>query len=129
MEQFYQKDGVTGKQTTESSGISKLLPGSIIDEHQFEPCGYSMNGLLKEWYWTIRIFSIFCCFIVISLTQKKDITPEPHCSYVSFETNAPLNSYTRLLRKVLSVFRPGRATVVVYADEVLTFFTLPPSFS
>jgi S-adenosylmethionine decarboxylase len=99
MEQFYKKEGVTSRDTTEASGIAKLLPGSIIDDYQFEPCGYSMNGLLKEWYWTIHI------------------TPEPQCSYVSFETNAPLNSYTRLLRKVLATFRPGRATVVVLADE------------
>jgi S-adenosylmethionine decarboxylase len=99
MEQFYKQEGVSARKTTESSGIAKLLPGSVIDDYQFEPCGYSMNGLLKEWYWTIHI------------------TPEPHCSYVSFETNAPLNSYTRLLRKVLETFRPGRATVVVLADE------------
>jgi len=99
MKQFYKTEGVTARDTTISSGIAKLLPGSIIDDYQFEPCGYSMNGLLKQWYWTIHI------------------TPEPHCSYVSFETNAPLNSYTRLLRNVLNVFKPGRATVVVIADE------------
>lgn len=99
MQQFYKQEGVTARDTTISSGIAKLLPGSIIDEFQFEPCGYSMNGLLKNWYWTIHI------------------TPEPHCSYVSFETNAPLNSYTRLLRSVLNVFKPGRATVVVMSDE------------
>lgn len=55
MEQFYKKEGVTSRDTTVSSGIAKLLPGSVIDDYQFEPCGYSMNGLLKEWYWTIRI--------------------------------------------------------------------------
>lgn len=98
MKQFYKTEGVTARDITYSSGIAKLLPGSIIDDFQFEPCGYSMNGLLKQWYWTIHI------------------TPEPHCSYVSFETNAPLGSYTRLLRHVLSVFKPGRATVVVMAD-------------
>jgi len=99
MEYFYQKEGVSGKDTTRMSGIGGLLPGSTIDEFQFEPCGYSMNGLLHEWYWTIHI------------------TPEPHCSYVSFETNAHLASYTKLLRKVVSLFRPGRFTVVIMADE------------
>jgi len=99
MQHFYQKEGVTAKDTTRTSGISGLLPGSVIDEFQFEPCGYSMNGLLQEWYWTIHI------------------TPEPHCCYVSFETNAPLASYTKLLRKVVTLFRPGRFTVVVMADE------------
>jgi len=99
MEQFFKKEGVTARDTTISSGISKLMPGSVIDDHQFEPCGYSMNGLLKKWYWTIHI------------------TPEAHCSYVSFETNAPLNTYTHLLKRVLATFRPGRATVVLTADE------------
>lgn len=99
MDHFYQKEGRTGKDTTRLSGIGGLLPGSTIDEFQFEPCGYSMNGLLQEWYWTIHI------------------TPEPHCSYVSFETNAPLASYTKLLRKVVALFRPGRFTVVMMADE------------
>lgn len=98
MEQFYQKDGVTARDTTNMSGIADLLPGSVIDEFQFEPCGYSMNGLLKEWYWTIHI------------------TPEPHCSYVSFETNVPLSSYTRLLRKVLAVFKPGRFTIALSVE-------------
>jgi len=98
MQNFYYKEGVTAKMTTQASGISTLLPGSVIDDFQFEPCGYSMNGLLNEWYWTIHI------------------TPEPHCSYVSFETNAPMNTYSRLLRKVLNVFKPGRATITVLAD-------------
>jgi len=99
MNLFYHKEGKTAKDTTKISGIAGLLPGSIIDEFQFEPCGYSMNGLLQEWYWTIHI------------------TPESHCSYVSFETNAPFSSYTKLLRKVVSLFRPGRFTVVMMADE------------
>lgn len=98
MQNFYYKEGVTAKMTTQTTGIASLMPGSVIDDFQFEPCGYSMNGLLNEWYWTIHI------------------TPEPHCSYVSFETNAPMNTYSRLLRKVLSVFKPGRATVTVLAD-------------
>ena len=36
---------VSAQQTTVSSGIADLLPGSDIDEFVFEPCGYSMNGL------------------------------------------------------------------------------------
>lgn len=59
MKQFYKTEGVTARDTTISSGISKLLPGSIIDDYQFEPCGYSMNGLLKQWYWTIRIHHVY----------------------------------------------------------------------
>jgi len=99
MAQFYQQDGVTASDTTRSSGIADLIPGSIIDDFQFEPCGYSMNGLLRDSYWTIHI------------------TPEPHCSYVSFETNAPFTSFSRILKRVLGLFQPGRATVAILADD------------
>jgi len=99
MVQFFHKEGVTTADITKSSGIADLLPGSIIDDFQFAPCGYSMNGLLKEWYWTIHI------------------TPESHCSYVSFETNAPLGSYTRILRRVFSLFKPSRASVAILAGD------------
>lgn len=37
----------TAKEATQKSGIDKLLPGIIIDDYLFDPCGYSMNGLTK----------------------------------------------------------------------------------
>ena len=30
------------------SGINKIIPSMKIDEFLFEPCGYSMNGILKN---------------------------------------------------------------------------------
>lgn len=65
----------------------------------FEPCGYSMNGIEGDAYHTIHI------------------TPESHCSYASFETNAPLDSYQQLIHRVISTFRPGRFTIMFFADE------------
>lgn len=104
MRHFFKDDNITVTETTENSGIAALLPGSIIDDHQFEPCGYSMNGLLNEAYWTIHI------------------TPEDHCSFVSFETNVNLSlmgtkRYTQLVRAVIETFRPGRVTVTLFADN------------
>lgn len=32
----------------QKSGIYDLLPGTIIDDWLFDPCGYSMNGLLPD---------------------------------------------------------------------------------
>lgn len=110
MKQFF-KDPATYKDAmdvTEKSGISGLLPGSIIDALQFDPCGYSCNGLLGEAYWTIHI------------------TPEAHCSYVSFETNVSPSTYNKktasefyswLLANVAKVFKPGRMTVTLFADD------------
>ena len=84
---------------TSAAGIDSLLPGSKIQEFCFEPCGYSMNGLLYDAYWTIHI------------------TPESSCSYASFETNIRMNNYDSLIRAVLSIFRPQRYTMTLFADE------------
>lgn len=116
MEQFYQKmgsccdvvnsqfaDGKVKYSVTNESGIVNLIPGSMIDDFQFEPCGYSMNGLNDKYYWTIHI------------------TPEAQCSYVSFETTVPLASrqeYLELLQKLVKTFEPGRFSVTLYGKEV-----------
>lgn len=88
MAQFYQGE-LNAKETTDATGISRLVPGSISDEKLFTPCGYSVNGLRDEAYYTIHV------------------TPEPHCSFVSFETNVSLTNYTALMRQVLDTFHPG----------------------
>lgn len=76
-----------------------LCSGTVVDAWNFEPCGYSMNGLAAGGtYYTVHI------------------TPESHCSYVSFECNVDDADLTPLLQGILSVFRPGRVTVSVLAD-------------
>jgi len=64
---FYFKPGMQDKDKL--PGIADLVPGSMTDEFNFQPCGYSMNGLNDDVHWTIHV------------------TPEQHCSYASFETN------------------------------------------
>ena len=59
----------------------------MIDDFLFDPCGYSMNGLAEGGFFTIHI------------------TPETHCSYVSFETNI-LSDYSVLVPHILQIFRP-----------------------
>lgn len=81
------------------SGISSIIPNSKIDDHMFEPCGYSMNALKKRYYSTIHI------------------TPEPEFSYVSFETNLPVSSYDQIISKVISIFRPSHFIISVFADS------------
>jgi hypothetical protein len=87
------------KDVTKASGIDTLLPGSQIQEFCFDPCGYSMNGLLYDAYWTIHI------------------TPESHCSYASFETNVRMSNYSSLVKAVLAIFRPKKWTMTLFADE------------
>lgn len=99
MKQFYKQEGVDVKQTTKRSGISDIIPETRIDDCQFEPCGYSMNGLLNEVYSTIHI------------------TPEPQCSYVSYETNLSTKSFTQVIGKVLETFRPGRFSIALFVEN------------
>lgn len=90
----------SGDDATKRSGIDKLIPGSDIDGFLFSPCGYSCNALLNETYFTIHI------------------TPEPECSFVSFETNLNVKSYTALVNLVCETFRPGSFCLSLFVDEL-----------
>eukprot|EP00057_Strongylocentrotus_purpuratus_P022936 XP_011677410.1 PREDICTED: S-adenosylmethionine decarboxylase proenzyme-like [Strongylocentrotus purpuratus] len=85
---------------TQESGIADLVPDCKIDGFVFEPCGYSMNGLLKDdGYVTIHV------------------TPEKEFSYVSFETNASMEDYSSLVDRILSTFRPGKFVMTLFTNE------------
>jgi len=99
MKQFYKKPGVTSKSVAESTGIAGLFPDALIDDYLFDPCGYSLNGLLGEGYFTIHV------------------TPQPICSYVSFETNIQCD-YPALIERVLNVFLPQNFTVTLFAGHI-----------
>lgn len=96
---FYQANTPTGKEMTYKAGIHHLCPGAMIDEMAFSPCGYSMNAILHDAYSTIHI------------------TPEPQCSYVSFETNTMLENYNPMVRNVLTVFKPRRFVLTMFGDQ------------
>ncbi|KAJ3071382.1 spermidine resistance protein [Podochytrium sp. JEL0797] len=59
------------------TGIQDIYPCSMVDDFLFDPCGYSLNGLLGPYYWTIHV------------------TPEDICSYASFETTIPVRKFYR----------------------------------
>ncbi|XP_052244521.1 S-adenosylmethionine decarboxylase proenzyme 1-like isoform X2 [Dreissena polymorpha] len=100
---FTREVSADGPDATRKSGIDKILPDAKIDEFLFEPCGYSMNGLLPHGqYFTIHV------------------TPEPNCSYVSFESNVPKESYNGLMLKVLETFRPGKVLLTLFANKEST---------
>lgn len=101
MSQFFANESnlANPKEVTISSGISDFIPGAITDEKMFEPCGYSVNGLSNDNYFTIHV------------------TPENHCSFVSFETNLASKNYTNLTSNVLDAFKPGRFTLTLFSDS------------
>lgn len=96
---FYKSECPTAREMTKRTGICDLVPGAIIDDFAFEPCGYSMNAILHGNYSTVHV------------------TPEEICSYASFETNAPLQTYTSTVRNTLNVFKPRRFVLTMFADD------------
>ena len=50
------------------------------------------------------------------------ITPEPECSYVSFESNIPQRSYRDVILRVLQCFKPGKFILTVFANKVSTLY-------
>ncbi|KAJ3415942.1 spermidine resistance protein [Chytridiales sp. JEL 0842] len=93
------------------TGICDIYPNSIVDDFLFDPCGYSLNGLLGPYYYTIHV------------------TPEDICSYASFETSVPVRKFYNHIRpgseseydtfedvvsKVVEKFKPGRFSVTLF---------------
>lgn len=81
----------------EKSGVDRIFEDFVVDDHAFEPCGYSMNALKGSDYYTIHV------------------TPEELGSYVSFESNVNLESGVfPMLKRVLEVFQPNAFDVIVF---------------
>jgi len=72
-----------------------------LDAHAFEPIGFSLNSLEGDRYSTLHI------------------TPQPACSYVSFETNdVDFSASHSLVSNVINIFKPETFTVLVLSDIV-----------
>ncbi|XP_031565783.1 S-adenosylmethionine decarboxylase proenzyme-like [Actinia tenebrosa] len=99
MKEFYKNESSDVKHVTKISGIKDFIPEALIDDALFDPCGYSMNGLINESYFTIHI------------------TPQKECSYVSFETNFKLVCYKDLINKVLCAFKPAKFLMTLFANK------------
>ncbi|XP_028775445.1 S-adenosylmethionine decarboxylase proenzyme-like [Neltuma alba] len=96
---FFKKqgDGSVGEMT-KKSGISGIIPGHVICDHEFDPCGYSMNGIEGAAYSTVHV------------------TPEDGYSYASYEAmglNAESTGLGSLVNKVVKCFEPKEVSVAV----------------
>ena len=101
-----QLKGAEHRVSTET-GIADIYPGSKVDDYVFDPCGYSLNGLVGPYYYTIHV------------------TPEDICSYASFETTVPVkalkrhheqqyHSFKQVIEKVVQCFQPGRFSTTLF---------------
>lgn len=87
---------LTAEQVEQRTGLDRLYPRPMVtDGFLFTPCGYSVNGVSGPDYYTVHV------------------TPQDQASYVSFETNIFEPDYSDTLRRVISIFRPWRFSVVL----------------
>lgn len=102
-QQFYRTEHfVSAEHTTRETGILHVKPGAIIDDYVFEPCGYSMNGILDTGLMTIHI------------------TPEDGFSYASLEVSGHKEDLVdphELLAKAVKIFNPGSITMTLTRDQ------------
>ncbi|KAM0338198.1 hypothetical protein ACHAPU_011406 [Fusarium lateritium] len=101
-----------GTVVSESCGLSSVYPTSEypdarVDAYLFSPCGFSANGVVPppsggkgDHYFTVHV------------------TPEPQCSFASFETNVPGGqsgrTTTEVIEHVVDIFKPGRFSVTLF---------------
>lgn len=101
-----------GTVVSDSCGLSNVYPkskypDSRIDAYLFTPCGFSANGVIPapEGETGTHYFTVH-------------VTPEPHCSYASFETNVPALQKGRdtaeVVSNVVDIFKPGRFSVTLF---------------
>lgn len=88
----------SAKEMTKASGISGIIPEMEICDFDFDPCGYSMNGICGPAASTIHV------------------TPEEGFSYASYEVikvNPGSVVYSDLIKRVLACFCPSDFSVAV----------------
>lgn len=92
---FYKMDGRTAMEMTKLSEIDGIIPSQVICDFDFEPCGYSMNGIDGGAYSTVHV------------------TPEDEFSYASYEVmgfDPGTIRFQSLVKRVLGCFEPKKFT-------------------
>ncbi|KAI5812553.1 S-adenosylmethionine decarboxylase [Pyronema omphalodes] len=113
-----------GAVVSEACGLNDIYPRSkypdaCIDSYIFAPCGYSANGVIPSPDPTVSTTHYFTVHV----------TPEPHCSYASFETNVPGRQSGKetaeILEQVLNIFKPGRFSVTLFEAKPVALESRP----
>ncbi|KAK5188051.1 spermidine resistance protein, partial [Cryomyces antarcticus] len=106
-----------GTVVSESCGLSDLYPTSKypdarVDAYLFTPCGFSANGVIPAPGCANDSSASTTHYFTVH------VTPEPQCSYASFETNVPARQTGRetadIVEQVVKIFRPGRFSVTLF---------------
>ena len=106
-----------GTVVSEFCGLSDVYPTATypearIDAYLFSPCGFSANGVIPAPPSAEEQGSKATHYFTVH------VTPEPNCSFASFETNVPGGQKGRetadVIEHVVRIFRPGRFSVTLF---------------
>lgn len=124
-----------GTVVSDSCGLSDVYPQSVypdarIDAYMFSPCGFSANGVIpaapkdepSEILESAETSSVSTSDSGPGVQGNHyftvHVTPEPSCSFASFETNVPGGQKGRhtadIVNHVVEIFRPGRFSVTLF---------------
>ena len=92
---FCRGNTLTKDQLNKLSGLDRIYSEMERDSHIFSPCGFSLNGIKNNSYFTVHV------------------TPQPEGSYASFETNVIESDYSRVISDVVSVFWPQKFSILL----------------
>jgi S-adenosylmethionine decarboxylase len=94
--------GASAAELRRQIGFDDMLPGFVVDDHLFDPVGYSFNAVKGEYYTTLHA------------------TPQKKGSYTSFETNHNLDrsGIQVTLARLLDFFAPERADVLLFQHRL-----------
>lgn len=98
---FYKTKGGAAEMT-KLSGINEIIPSHVICDFEFDPCGYSMNGVDGSALSTVHV------------------TPEDGFSYASYEAMGFDPASVRcepLVKRVLNCFGPSEFSIAVTCDS------------
>ena len=113
-EEFTSEGHTLGTVVSDTCGLADIYPVSKypeakIDAYLFTPCGFSANGVVPAPEGSGHYFTVH-------------VTPEPQCSYASFETNVPTAQTGRetvdIVEQVVKIFRPGRFSVTLFEAKL-----------
>lgn len=117
----YSSEGHTlGTVVSELCGLSDVYPQSKypdarVDAYLFNPCGFSANGVIPAPPDEARAGSKSAHYFTVH------VTPEPQCSFASFETNVPARQSGRetadIIEQAVKIFRPGRFSVTLFEQK------------
>ena len=115
-----------GSVVSNTCGLSDVYstsqyPDARIDAYLFDPCGFSANGVIPAPAPQSKEASSEKHMVPASTSThyfNVHVTPEPNCSYASFETNVPARQTGRetaeVVEQVVNIFRPGRFSVTIF---------------